>query len=87
MRNMVKQVVLPAGVMLLCSVLILAGVGAVVTHTMPCWRDSVGNVNYTEKITGTYLVAQSAAQDDTLLIFGSSELRTTEVSTHPANFF
>ena len=41
MRNMVKQVVLPAGVMLLCSVLILAGVGAVVTHTMPCWRDSV----------------------------------------------
>lgn len=29
----------------------------------------------------------SAAQDDTLLIFGSSELRTTYIPTHPANFF
>ena len=54
---------------------------------LPPWRDSVGNVNHTEKITGRILLQQSAAQEDTLLIFGSSELRTTEISTHPANFF
>lgn len=55
-------------------------------HDAP-WRDSVGSVNHTEKITGRVLLQQSAAQEDTLLIFGSSELRTTEISTHPANFF
>lgn len=47
----------------------------------------MGNVNHTEKITGRIRLQQSAAQEDTLLIFGSSELRTTEISTHPANFF
>lgn len=87
MKTALKQVVLPVGAMLIASLLLLAGTGVALTQTMPSWRDSIGNVNYTEKITGTYLVEQSAAQEDTLLIFGSSELRTTEISTHPANFF
>ena len=81
------KVLLPAIAMLLAVSLAFLGVGAAITGTMPSWRDSVGNVNHTEKITGRYLLEQSAAQGDTLLIFGSSELRTTEISTHPANFF
>lgn len=87
MKNAAKKVLLPAIAMLLAASLLLLGAGVVIIKTTPPWRDSVGNVNYTEKITGRYLVEQSAAQNDTLLIFGSSELRTTEISTHPANFF
>ena len=87
MRAAAKAVLLPAVALLLAAALLFWGAGAVITNFMPPWRDSVGDVNHTEKITGTYLVEQSAAQEDTLLIFGSSELRTTEISTHPANFF
>lgn len=87
MRNLVKRILLPTGAMLLTSALILTGTGTILTRMMPPWRDSIGDFNYTEKITGTYLVEQSAAQEDTLLIFGSSELRTMEISTHPVNFF
>lgn len=87
MKAAVKRVFLPAVAMLLAAGLLLLGTGAAITGTMPPWRDSVGNVNHTEKITGRVLLQQSAAREDTLLIFGSSELRTTEISTHPANFF
>ena len=87
MRQAVKQVFFPAAAMVLAISLLFWGVGAIITGTMPPWRDSVGNVNYTVKITGQYLLRQSASQENTLLIFGSSELRTTEISTHPANFF
>lgn len=87
MRQAAKQVFLPGLALLLAVSLTFLGAGAAVTGAMPPWRDSVGDVNHTEKITGTYLVEQSAGQEDTLLLFGSSELRTTEISTHPANFF
>ncbi len=87
MKGAARQVLLPALALLLGAALVLLGTGAVLAGSMPPWRDSVGDVNHTEKITGTYLMEQSAAREDTLLIFGSSELRTTEISTHPANFF
>lgn len=87
MKEAIRQALLPALSLLLAASLLFWGVGNAVINSMPPWRDSVGNFNHTEKITGTYLVEQSAAQEDTLLIFGSSELRTTEISTHPANFF
>ena len=87
MKEAIQQALLPALSLLLAASLLFWGVGNAVINSMPPWRDSVGNFNHTEKITGTYLVEQSAAQEDTLLIFGSSELRTTEISTHPANFF
>lgn len=87
MSQAVRKVLLPAAALVLAGFLLLQGAGAAIAGTMPPWRDSVGDVNHTEKITGRYLVQQSAARDDTVLIFGSSELRTTEISTHPANFF
>ena len=87
MKQAVKKVFLPGLALLLTVCLVFLGTGAAIANTMPSWRDSVGNVNHIEKITGQTLVRQSAAQEDTLLIFGSSELRTTEIPTHPANFF
>ena len=70
-----------------CTILAFSAAGALVNGTMPPYCPAVGNDNYTEKITGQYLLELSSAQPDTLFIFGSSELRTTEVPTHPANFF
>lgn len=40
-----------------------------------------------QKITGQYLLRRSASQKDVLPVFGSSELKTTDICTHPANFF
>lgn len=87
MRAALRQVLLPVTVMLLCAVLCLAGIGAAITGAMPSYQDHAGEGCYTEKITGQCLLDQSAAREDNLIIFGSSELRTTEISTHPANFF
>ena len=79
---------LPAALALvLIPALVLFGTGAALSVSMPPWRDSLGNGTPAEKITGGYLLEQSAAEEDTLLIFGSSELRTEGISTHPANFF
>lgn len=82
-----KKTLLSAAAFLCALVLVFVGVFAVVTATMPNYRDNAGDGNYTEKMTGLYLVQQSAQREDNLIIFGSSELRTTEISTHPANFF
>lgn len=75
-----------AAALILCLALLFRGVRAAVTATMPPYAGSLGGGNYTEKITGRYLVAQSSAAGD-LILFGSSELRTLDISTHPANFF
>lgn len=73
---------------LAAAVLALAAVRMAVSRTMPDYPDSIGSdPEVTEKITGEYLVAQAAAEPDTLLIYGSSELKTTDICTHPANFF
>ena len=87
MRAAIKQVLLTAVLMFLCAILLFAGVGAAITGTMPPYLDQLGEVTIPEKVTGLYLLKQSAARADNLVIFGSSELRTTEISTHPANFF
>ena len=82
-----KRLCAQAAALAACAVLLFAGASGVCTATMPPYKDSVGDDNYTEKITGLYLVEQSAAREDNLIIYGSSELRTLEISTHPANFF
>lgn len=72
---------------LLAAVLALGLVRLVVEKTMPAYPASLGNDPIAEKITGEYLMKTAAEQPDTLTIFGSSELKTTEICTHPANFF
>lgn len=82
-----KNLLFCVTVLLVSIGLLLGATGGAIAYTMPPYKNSVGSDNYTEKITGLYLVEQSAAQGDNLIIYGSSELRTMEVSTHPANFF
>lgn len=77
-----------SGISLLVGVIVLfAVIGEVIAISVPPYPDNLGDDNYTEKITGLYLVEQSAARENNVIIYGSSELRTFDVSTHPANFF
>ena len=75
---------------LLClaaAVLGLFLVRLAVEKTEPSYPEALGNTLDVEKITGTCLVKEAAELPDTLTIFGSSELKTFEIPTHPANFF
>lgn len=73
---------------LIAVVLALAAVTAGVHLTMPDYPDSLGSAHeVTGKITGQYLVAEAAGQGNTVTIYGSSELKTTDIVTHPANLF
>ena len=72
---------------LLAAALALGLVRLGVEKTMPDYPDSLGDSLAPEKITGEYLLRAAAAKGDTLPVFGSSELKTTQICTHPANFF
>ena len=54
---------------------------------LPAYPAVLGNDNSTEKITGRYLVEKAAELPVTVTVYGSSELRTFEIPTHPSNFF
>jgi D-alanine transfer protein len=82
-----KKLAASAAALVAGAALVTFAAGGFLSANMPPYRDNAGNGNYTEKITGLYLAEQSAARADNLIIYGSSELRTTEISTHPANFF
>ena len=83
-----KKIFLSLLCCLLCAAAILTGVTLWIRGTMPDYPDSLGSdPNVTEKITGLYLMRQAAQEPDTLLVFGSSELKTTDICSHPANFF
>ena len=83
---MKKRLLAAAAAAALCAAA-LAGVSWAVGAAMPAYPADLAPVNATEKITGTYLVSQGAAQENSLLIVGSSELKTSDILTHPANFF
>lgn len=82
-----KKQLLAAAAAAVISIGALTGVSAAIRATMPDYPAALAPVNATEKITGTWLVSQGAAQENSLLIIGSSELKTTDILTHPANFF
>ncbi len=75
----------------LCAILIIALLFAVLPGALslaaPEYRDALGNGSDDQKIQGLYLVKESAKREDNVIIYGSSELRTDYISTHPANFF
>ena len=70
----------------LCAVALLA-VRWGLEAAMPDYPAALSAEAAEEKITGMWLTEQAAEQDNSLLIFGSSELKTTDICTHPANFF
>ena len=82
-----RKLFLRALLCLLAAVLALGLVRLCVEKTMPDAPDSLGDSLAPEKITGEYLLRAAAAKGDTLPVFGSSELKTTQLCTHPANFF
>ncbi len=85
---MMKKQCLGALGCLLAVVLSLTAVSAGIRLTMPDYPDGLGNAHeQVQKITGQYLVAEAARQGNTVTIYGSSELKTTDICTHPANFF
>ena len=71
----------------LAAVLVLLAVPLGLRLAMPAYPAALAADNAAEKITGTYLVSQAAQADHSLLVFGSSELGTTDICTHPVNFF
>lgn len=86
-RSRFQRILISAAAFLISASLLCYVAYECVTVTMPPYVDCIGDVNYTEKMTGLYLLQQSAARDDNLIIYGSSELPTFEISTNPANFF
>jgi len=81
-----KRVLAALAALAACAAVLFA-VPAVYRAAMPDYPASLAAENAEEKITNVYLVAQAAKQEQSLLIFGSSELKTTDICTHPANFF
>lgn len=67
--------------------ILFAAIGGIIDNSVPRYSDALGDDNYIEKILGIHLVKESAARDDNIIIYGSSELRTLDISTHPVNFF
>ena len=82
-----KRLLIVGAASILGVVLMFSLVGRLILQAVPPYPDILGNDNYIEKITGLYLVEQSAARENNIIIYGSSELRTLNISTHPVNFF
>lgn len=82
-----RKIFLTALLCLLAAALALGLVRLGMEKTMPDYPESLGDSPEPEKVTGEYLLRAAAALDDTLPVFGSSELKTTQICTHPANFF
>lgn len=82
-----KKLVLRISCAVLIVALLFAALPYAVKITVPEYNDAVGNGSDDQKIKGLYLLKESAKRSDNIVIYGSSELRTDYITTHPANFF
>lgn len=82
-----KKVLLRILCVVVVAALIIAAIVPVISSMMPNYNEALGNKSDDQKIQGLYLVKESAKLADNVIIYGSSELRTDYISTHPANFF
>ena len=82
-----KKVLLRILCAVLIAALIVAAVPFAIDASMPKYNEALGNQSDDQKIQGLHLLKESAALSDNVIIYGSSELRTDYISTHPANFF
>lgn len=82
-----KKIIFRAVGLLLIVCLIFAATPFIIKASVPEYKDEVGYSTDDLKIQGLHLLKESAKREDTVVIYGSSELRTEYISTHPANFF
>jgi len=83
----VKKIVLRIICAVVIAALLISALPSVIRASMPKYNEALGNKSDDQKIQGLYLLGESAALSDNVIIYGSSELRTDYISTHPANFF
>lgn len=81
-----KKLVISTALTIICIAVALAGVMAYARFAMPEYEYSVGYEYYPEKLKGTAIIKE-ASKKGSLFVFGSSELNTTMIASHPANFF
>lgn len=82
-----KKILLRVGCAFVILALIISFMPSFINEFMPEYKDALGNQSDDQKIQGMYLLKESAKRKDNVIIYGSSELRTDYISTHPANFF
>lgn len=82
-----KKILIRAAAILLIVAVIFAALPFAISAFAPEYKDALGNNSDDQKIQGLYLLKESAKREDNVIIYGSSELRTDYISTHPANFF
>ena len=82
-----KKIILRALSLLLIVCLIFAATPFAIKATMPEYKNEIGSGTDDLKIQGLHLLKESAKREDNVIVYGSSELRTEYISTHPANFF
>lgn len=83
-----KKAALTAALAVALTAGLLLGAAQAVRASVPDYPDTLGDdAGMTQKITGEYLLTAAANEPDSLIVFGSSELKTTDICTHPANFF
>lgn len=75
----------------LCTVLVvgivIASVSVISQAAVPEYNSQTGYEYTTEKVKGQAIIKSAAQEPDTIFLFGSSELSTTMIESHPANFF
>ena len=82
-----KKILVRIAAVVLVLALVFAALPSVLSWVAPEYKDALGNTSDDQKIQGLYLLKESAKREDNVIIYGSSELRTDYISTHPANFF
>lgn len=82
-----KKILLRMGCIVIILALLVVFLPHIIGCFMPAYPDALGNRSDDQKIQGLYLLKESAKREDNVIVYGSSELRTDYISTHPANFF
>ena len=84
---MMKKVILSTLCSVLAVVVLVAAVLGISNAAVPEYTSKTGYEYTGEKVKGEAVIRSAAEEDDTIFLFGSSELSTTMIKSHPANFF
>lgn len=82
-----KKTLITAAASLLAVVLVISLVSIISRASLPEYSSQAGYEYTTEKVKGQAIISSAAQENDTIFLFGSSELSTTMIESHPANFF